>query len=1853
MKRFFLQIAKAVAISLILSSCAGASEEPSSESAEWIKAYSGGILEEGETVKVIMTAPSASGLAEQLDDKDLNRLFSFSPRMRGEVRISGNDMVEFIPDEGEMKPGTHYKASFRLGDVIPAGKGPETFRFSFMSAVRALTLDIDGVTITESSPEKAAITGRIMFSCPTDAETARGLISCECPGQRPEMTVTDGKDGKTATFRIEGLERKADDFQVRISAGGKGSGYGREETVKVTVPGTEGFRVMSANLVRDASPHVNVSFSQPLAGGDDPEGMFVLENAGRSYTTIRNNQATIYFENENADREMSLRIAGGVRSASGERLGEDFIMTLTDDRPKPAVEILLKGNILPDGSELILPFRAVCLRAVDVSVIRIFGNNVLTFLQDNDLDGESGLRRSGRLVCRKTVRLDADPTVDLNRWNEFAVDLSGLFRQEPGAIYRVRLSFRSDYSLFGTPDGGTAGNGGLVTMPDAEQAAKDELVWDTPSPYYYEDFTDWEKYDWKERDNPLDPTYYMMEERFPVCNLMASGLGVSVKASDGNRLWIAVTDVMEARPVKDAEITIWNYQLQEIGKGRTGRDGFAEVETDGKAFAVTVSKGKSVSHLKVTDGAEKPMSRFDVGGKKTEKGIKAFIYGERGVWRPGDTLNLTLIAEDRQKSLPDGHPVTLELYTPQGQFHTRLMDTEGRDGFHVFRVPTSETDPTGTWNACFKIGGATFHKALIIETIKPNRLKISFSTSDEILRGGKKTGISMKSSWLTGPAAAGLNGKMEMTLSPAGASFDGYEGYVFRDPTSTFSSSAIPLFEARLDSRGTASAQVAMPDPDGAPGMLQARIVARVEEGGGDESIVSATRLFSPYDAYVGIKMPAGENGYLETDTDHSFAAVVADAEGTPVKGHRIEYRIYRLDWSWWWESGAEKLDSYVNGTATEPFISGSFTSDGKPHMIPFRLDYPDWGRFLIYVKDMDSGHASGGIFTADWPAYRGRSDKRDPSAVTMLTFSTDKKEYAVGETATVFIPAAKDGLALVSLENGSRVLSRAWVKTSGEGDTPFRFTVTEEMSPNLYVYIALLQKHGNTDNDLPLRMYGVQPVSVSDGGSHLNPEIIMPDSVRPLEEFSIRVREKDGKKMTYTLAIVDEGLLDLTAFKTPDPWSEMYAKEALGIKTWDLYDDFVGAFGGRFSPLAAIGGDQTVSRDAKQDNRFNPVVKFLGPFTLNGREIVHKVTLPMYVGSVRVMLVAGRDGAYGNAEKTVPVKTPLMVLPTLPRTLSQGDVTVLPVNVFAMEEGVRDVTVSVSAEGAAKIDGAKTQSIKFTAPGDSLVRFRLIASPDSEGTAKVTVKAEGAGYVAEETVSVPVRNPNPVVTDLQRSMIGAGDSRTFSWTPFKADGENSAALEIAGFPALDFNSCFDFAARYAHSCTEQISARGMTVLAILDQLSEENGRNAEKLVPQLLDELYGRQLPDGGFTCWPGGASADEWVSSMAGHFMTLARNRGYEVNDGVFAAWRNFQRRCVRNWRETTDRGLSDLVQAYRLYTLALASSPETGAMNRLKESGMTSVQARWRLAAAYALSGKKETAKEMVAGLKTEVAPYGFSTATYGSPMRDKAMILETLALIGDMGGALPLAEELSEAAASSGWFTTQTAAFTAVAMGRLAGMIGTGVIEAEITEAGDSGPVQVREAAAVCRVEPDATAGGVTVKNLSEGVLYAVLSTRIRPEAGVRTEASSSGLDVAVSWSDLEGSPISPDNLRQGTDFLAAVSVSNISGTSDCRSLALTFTLPSGWEIFNERLISAASMVPGAHETAASDPYISMDIRDDRVMIYFDLDKGTKKTFTLRLRAAYEGTYLLPSISCEQMYDPSVNARTASESVKVTR
>ena len=1812
---------------------------------EYVASYSSGVLSSGSTIRIILAFDAID--SSMIGTESSVRLFSLSPSVDGKAHWLDQRTVEFRPD-ARLSAGQVYGVEFYLSKLTKVSDALSTFSFTFQVIPQNFEVEVENIVpYVKTELKRQRIEGLLQTADYAEDKLVEKIVAANQEGKNLTLSWTHGGDGKQHNFVVEEVTRGDKASKVVLSVKGASLGIDRTDEKTVEIPSLSDFKIMNTRVVQNPSQYAVLQFSDPLNEKQDLNGLIRLDQMTNLDFEIHDNEIRVYPPSRQAGTK-TIRIEAGVRNILGYKMKTAATAEVVFEQLKPEVRFTGKGTILPATDGLILPFEAVNLKAVDVHIMKIFQSNVLQFLQVNTIEGRYQMERVGKKILRKNILLENTGVTDLGKWNRYTLDLAQLINTEPGAIYEVRLSFKKSYATYNCEDEETGGDD-MTSFDDEEEVLTDysyygDEYYEEDDYYYYGD------YDWSQRDNPCHSSYYRSNRDIRK-NVLASDLGLIAKqGSDGNTL-ILVTDIKTTQPLSGVTLELYNFQQQVIGTATSAADGKAVIQTKEPPFALVAKSGPQRGYMRLFDGEALSISQFDVSGEVVRKGLKGFLYGDRGVWRPGDSLHLTFILEDKNKTLPPSHPVIFELQNPQGQIVNRLVRSTGKDGFYDFATATASDAPTGNWTGRIKVGGATFTQTLKIETVKPNRLKINLDFGTDKFTSSQVDG-SLDVKWLHGAPGRNLKASFEVMLSRRSTYFEKYKDYVFEDPSREFYSESQTVFEGTTDSEGHAEVRTTLSSSYAAPGFLTAIFRGKVFEESGNFSIDNFSIPYYPYASYVGMKAPKGErySGILYLDTLHKIDLVLLDVDGNPVPERTLDVRMYKLDRRWWWDYSYGGIANYVSRNYANPFKKGTASIRNGKGSWSFKVESPDWGRYFVQICDPVSGHCSGRIMYLDEPGWYSRYRGSDSEGgASMLAFSTDKETYNIGEKINLTIPGSAAGRALVSVENGSKVLETFWVETQ-QGENKFAIEVTPAMTPNVFVYVSLLQPHAQTANDLPIRLYGIVPVRVEDPATHLEPVISMPDELEPGQEVTIKIAEKSKRKMTYTIAIVDEGLLDITRFKTPDPWNRFYAREALGVRSWDLFDHVMGAFGSKVERLLAVGGDAEM--EAKEDdsraNRFKPVVKFFGPFTLDGGTGTHTFTMPQYIGSVRTMVVAGHEGAYGNAEKATPVRKPLMVLATLPRVLGPEEKVKLPVTLFASDKSIRNVKVNVKVTGPLAVEGNASQSVTVASPGDMTVDFEL-AVKSATGIGKIEVTVSSGKFNAQDEIEIEVRNPNTPVTRVADVLLEAGKSWSSDVVPIGIAGTNTAMLEVSTIPPVNLGPRLRYLFQYPYGCIEQTTSSVFPQLFVdkIKVLTENEKAAVQRNVTAGIERLKSFVQRDGGFSYWPGTDYYDDWGSSYAGHFLIEAEARGFYVPADMIRNWKKYQRDKAQSWRRNDRYYTTDLMQAYRLYTLALAGSPELGAMNRLREMGNLYHTAAWMLAAAYAKAGQPEAAKKLISDLPMKVKSYREMSYCYGSDLRDKALIVETLVLLNEKGKAFELLKDIAERLSNQGyWMSTQEVAFGLKAVASFVGMDKQRELKFQYTLAGKKVSASSELAVSQVPVPIDGVKQQrVEIVNESKGNLFVRLITEGTPARGEEQDEASN-LAISVRYTDTKGNAIDPSRLLQGTEFIATVSVTHPGLYSAYQNLALAQVFPSGWEINNLRL-------EGTEEFLKSDHFTYQDIRDDRVYTYFDLYNGNTRTYKVMLTAAYAGSFYLPATNCEAMYDNSKYARKKGSVVEVVK
>lgn len=1796
---------------------------------EYISAFTTGMISSKSPIDIALTKNWGNWKdQEEIDSK----LFTISPAVKGKLHYLPNQTLRFEPAE-QLKQDQKYYISFHLGKIT-AVEAAEQQTFSFLVHTVPQQFTTEFTDLQSTDKDTYMLNGVLKSSDWVSVETIKKITSVQQGKQALELSFqTNGtQEAKEFPFTIRAIKRQKEASEVSLTMDAKSIQLDQKTTQTFAIPAKDVFQVHQILTTIGDNHAFAINFSNPIKKNQTLDGLIRLQGLESLPLTylVEGNLVKVYSEKA-LPEEVTLLVEEGIVDSYGNKLNRTHTETITFAIPKPEVQVLQNGTILPSSENLKINFKATSLKAVDVKVYKIYQNNILQFLQSNNLDGSYSLYTVASPIAKTTIELtNPDPNA-LMRWNAYAIDLSTLIKPDPGAIYHIKFSFKKSYAINCASDG----------EEDIDTEAEEEVSpEDDEDDYYYR------YYPWEEREDPCSDAYYYYTQ-MPTINVLASDLGLIVKGGNDNVYTAIVTNILTTAPVNGATVEFYSYQQQLLASAKTDKDGVAKVNLGkNKAYFAVAKQDTNTTYLKIDQANALSVSNYDVDGTTLQKGMNGYVYTERGVWRPGDAIHVGFILDDIANPLPENHPIKLTLSDPFGKVTEQLVQKKNAANHYAFKLNTDAEAPTGNWEAVIQVGGAKFYKRIKVETIKPNRLKIKNNAEGKVITSDYyNKQIDYTIEWLQGSTAKNLRADVQIKLIPEQTTFKTFPQYRFNNSLSTYATEDINVYSGRTNENGAFSFALNLKNTVENSAMLKAILTTKVYENGGDFSTDVSTLTYSPFASYVGIKAPeANKYGYYETDKPLAFSVVTVDSNGKAL-GQNVKVDVYRKKGYWWWSSNESGVSNYNASDYYSLYRTDNLTTSSNG-ATKYELNIPeqDWGNYEVVITNLNSGHIASQQVYVDWPYWSAKTKHNEGKDAIALSIATDKKEYTVDEKIKLSFPSSEGGRALVSVESGSSVLATHWVQTK-QGETTFELAATAAMAPNAYLSITLIQPHAYTLNNAPIRLYGIAPISVYNKKTKLEPEIIMPDKLRPEEKFTLKVKEKNGHKMTYTIAIVEEGLLDLTRFKTPTPWQNFYSKSALGVRTWDVFDFIIGAYGGTINQVFSIGGDEDLGAgQVKKANRFKPVVIFSGPYTLEkGKTASHEIKLPKYIGSVRTMLVASNteQRAYGHTDKTVKVNNPLMILGSLPRRAVPGEKITLPVTVFAMENHVKNVQISVKTDDKFKLTSASSQQLSFSEPDEKVAYFELEVA-NKTGISKIEIEATSGKEKASYSIELDVLNPNPITTHTQIISLDAQSEESLDWNPFGIAGSNKATLELSTFPNINLTARLNYLITFPHGCTEQITSGVFPQLYLSDlvTLDDSKKQSIQRNVNEGIQRLAQRQFSDGGFAYWPGNSYADDWATSYVGHFFIEAEKKGYALPVNSKANWISYQQKIARQWKHNP-RYATDFAQAYRLYTLALAGQPDVASMNRLRETQGISTNTQFRLAAAYALAGQKEAAQKLIAKLSLdEIAGYSY----YGSYERNLAMALETLMNSG--GNKIKTHEyaiELANKLGSSQWMSTQT---TAYALNAIAKYVNTNKpsdgIHTQYTYNGQAAKVNTTKAMVSTELKNIKSSNTLTLQNKSDALVYARLtSSGILPVG--QEQADQSNLLIKTTYRSTNGVTLNPASIQQGTEFVCDITISNTSNRS-IENVALTHIVPSGWEIVNLRYTDAGGTQNQVDYT---------DIRDDRSLFYFTLNANSSKTLKVILNASYLGNYYLPGVQANAMYDNAYRCRTIGQWVEVVK
>ncbi|HEB9307095.1 TPA: hypothetical protein RZK24_001746 [Campylobacter coli] len=1472
-----------------------------------------------------------------------------------------------------------------------------------------------------------------------------------------------------------------------------------------------------------------------------------------------------------------VKIAKGLKSNQGLiNKGEEANITLQKDLD-PSLVFANDGVFLPSGAEYQVYIKSRNVKKIHLKVSQIFSNNISEYLRYKNLVGkkddstqEAFYSSDGfNYVAKKVIDKKIELKNQKNTWISSALDLSDL--KGKSGIFSVSLSV-----------------------------------------------------DANDLDYKGENVYRIINKASVSKNLIFSNIALSAQNLN-KQLVVHARDFSKNEALENVKIELVSKQNQILQSQNTDSNGDAkfQIQEDDEILYILASKENQISVLRFSN----PLSTdgYDVEGDQNHEMIKAFIYTDRGVYRAGDSVHLSVVA--RENTNPLKHPINFTLINPKNQKIIENQILKSQNDIYYTQINLDKNAINGLYRANFNIAGVEFSKDILVQSVVPNRIKVELNADENRSLDDGSLNYELSSKYLFGALASNLKYQSVVYFSPKNYHNSKYKDYIFTNPSSLIISASADD-KGNLDEKGRVQSSVEIPENilNSQGYNFNARIVSEVfEKGGRSVKAVKDVNL-NRYDYFVGMKALA--NSYVSEGETIDFYAIVSDLKEKLVSGKTLEYRIYQNDYYWWWDydSYDEFLRSIKQDTNTKLIEKGELTSSSEPMKFSFNTSNY-YGQMFIELIDKESEVSTGqSFYVSSWgePSYA--------DVVSSLKIKSDKNKYKIGQSAKIEFESVAGAKALITLSSNSKIIDRFVMDTQDES-TSIELAMKKEYAPNIYVSVSLFQDYNKIDNDRALRLFGVIPLYVEDENTKLDLELKTPDKILPNSDFEIEIQSKDKRAFNYTVAIVDEGLLDLTDFKTPDIWKGFYAKTGFTLKTYDTYSQIIPKFTGGDSVLGGLRVDKNRDDSAQ---RFKPVALFNTPARSDETGFAKlKFKMPSYMGSVRVMVVANENDAYGSVSKDIQVSAPLVMLETLPRTLKIGDNFTLLTQIFKTENRIKNATLSVRSKNSLIKISPDTQTIDFKSATNLEVMMDANVSDNRIGKELLEFELKSEDYTYKNEIEIDIKPINAYTYENNTSLIKAGESKEFIIKDYIL-GTTNATLKLSPTPILDMDKRIKYLLNYPYGCIEQTTSAVLPQL-FLDKFSTEfDKQKAINNINAAIERYSNFQTADGGFAYWQGGDESNAWGSNYAGMFLILAKQNGYFVPDSMYERWLKYEQNFVQ---KSVYRDYMMDIKANSLYLLAMAKKPNISEMNLLYDNLNTlSTEAKWQLAAAYKLAGVEDTAKQIASKISIE-PDSKYSFYTYGSLVRDEAIIANAYKQIYGTNNE-ELLQKISDTLLSKDYLSTQSTGYAlyALAMGANLENMNENFMDATLKIDDQAYTINQNQMQIFSFNDEKA----IVSANKDIFVSFGVEGVKASENSAFSNKIS---LDRA--FYDEKGNKISPSEIGSGQTFYMRISVSLNEGANYVSNIALTQILPSGWEVSNTLLDdNTPSFIKNSN-------YDFIDVRDDKIMWFFGLNKNRTHHFYIKLNAITPGSYTLSGAYAEAMYDDTYRALSESEKVVVKR
>jgi len=1334
-------------------------------------------------------------------------------------------------------------------------------------------------------------------------------------------------------------------------------------------------------------------------------------------------------------------------------------------------------------------------------------------------------------------------------------------------------------------------------------------------------------------------------------------LGVSVKRTERELLaWVC--NLATGLPVLGATIRVFSRTNQELLVGATDESGivrFQDVEwpNDERPWGVAVENGDDLTFVALGE-AVLTTSSFDVSGRPyLSDGYEAFLYGDRGIYRPGETVQLHGIVRGADQHAPGAFPVELKVTRPDGQVLERRAAILSEWGSVDVALSLTDYAMTGGYRValCLPGGKVLGRSTFRVEEFVPNRLKVEVAADERRYVTGESLAVTLRGMQLHGSPAAGRRVTARRRIVGRAFAHPDWAGYDFEDsakPTGVVGEKGMSCDP--LDAQGLRVLNVELPQGAAPPSALRVIVTATVHEIGGRGVTTSLARDVDPYPFYVGLKRAASDG--FGVGEPVRFECALVKPDGTPVAARRLVGSVCRVIWrsTWVQEDGRARWKSTPVVKVLDEVACTITDGRGAVSFTPRTV-----GQFRIHLRDEETGASADLKFYASGGRYTPWSQER-PSRVELVS---DKARYAPGETALVMIKSPIEGKVLVTVESDrihhAEVLTQ--IGTTGKLGLP----VDASWGPNVYCTVTIVAPLAEAGRPLVTRAYGVTPLRLDCTPQRLQVDLTAPETVRPEGPTHVQVRVTNAAgepvEAELTLAAVDEGIHALSGYRARDPWDFFYAKRALPVRWSDVYSKLMPEVD---APLAVDRSEAGGGSFATGPRLLNPIsAPRVRPVALwrygivtdaDGRADV-SLDLPRFDGKLRLVAIAASGRLFGMGEGGITVRKPLMVRASLPRVLAPGDEFEVPVTVFNHTGADGDATVFFSEQGGVEVVTNAEPVVALADATDGVVRYRLRA-PSVPGVVKILFSAQLGDESDVEEVEIAVRPPNGLSYKSGCVAVDAGKISRINipgdWLP----GTEKFSLTCAPKPWLSLGAGLRYVMRYPYGCLEQTTSSVFPLLYLADVASalEPDTLEREDAAPFVqagIARIAAMQRSDGGFSMWMSGGRAWGWGSAYATHFLVEAKKAGYVVPARTLDRALSFmRRRCGRNGDDSSE--LES--RAYACFVQALAGRADVAQTWRLFEDRKAlTPTARFLMAGAMAHMGETGDADGILRAASLPEADDAVATGgSLHSSTREAALLLSIYMDRNPEHKNVPLlVQRLTQTMTNGRWRSTQENAYALLGLGKYMRRMHKADTTYEATLRMPDGASKSFTHKEPARLELG-EAGDVEVELKGTGRMFAFWTAEGVP-LRAETPNVDAGLRVRRRFLSRDGKLLDVKRIPHGEVVVVELTIAS---ERDLKNVVLVDLLPAGFEIENPRLNGRDGSLP---DVGTSLNCNNVEMRDDRLIACVGYlngrDHSRPYVYRYVVRAVTIGEFALPAVSAHCMYQPAVQSTHGAGRVTV--